>query len=56
MVETCTTVSGLPREACDSLVNTTQGIDYLGVVSYDSLKNNYNLCIISFCLVFEKWI
>lgn len=44
----CTIVSGLSHGACDTLVDTTQSIDYLGVVSYNSLEINYNLCIISF--------
>lgn len=52
--EMCIIVSGLSHEVCDSLVNTTQSIDYLIMVSY--LEINYNLSIISFCLVYEKWI
>lgn len=48
-------VSGLSHEACDILVNTTQSIGCLGMVSYDYLEINYNLSIISFCLVYEKW-
>lgn len=54
--EMCPIVSDLSHEICDFVVNTTQSIDYIGVVSYDSLEINYNLCISSFCLVYEEWI
>lgn len=40
-----------------NLVNTTQtSVTYLETVSYDSWEINYNLCIINFCLAYEKWI
>lgn len=52
----CTIVSDLSHEACDIVVNTTQSIDYLGVVSYDSLEIIFNLCIISFCLAYVEQI